>query len=85
VSNFAQQPGDANAWIARSRVFRRLIGASPETGADTLVYLAEGTPGADFPSGEYFVKRKATRASKQTYDAGLAAQLWDRSVAMTQP
>ena len=83
VTNFAQQPGDANNWIARSPVFRRLLGSSPETGADTLVYLAQGTPGTDFPSGEYFVKRKAARANKQAYDTGLAAQLWDRSVSMT--
>jgi NAD(P)-dependent dehydrogenase (short-subunit alcohol dehydrogenase family) len=84
ASNFAQQPGDTNAWIARSPIFRRLIGASPEAGADTLVYLAEGTPRTDFPSGEYFVKRKVARANKQAYDAGLAKQLWDRSFAMTQ-
>ena len=58
VTNFAQQPGDANNWIARSPVFRRLLGSSPETGSNTLVYLAQGTPGTDFPSGEYFVKRK---------------------------
>lgn len=61
-----------------------MIGASPETGADTLVFLAEGTAGADFPSGEYFVKRKVARANKRAYDAGLARQLWDRSVAMTE-
>jgi NAD(P)-dependent dehydrogenase (short-subunit alcohol dehydrogenase family) len=84
ASNFAQQPGDANGWIAQSTVLRRLIGASPESGADTLVYLAQGAPGADFPSGEYFVKRKAARANKQAYDAGLAAQLWGRSVSLTQ-
>ena len=33
ASNFAQQPGDANGWIAQSTVLRRLIGASPESGA----------------------------------------------------
>jgi NAD(P)-dependent dehydrogenase (short-subunit alcohol dehydrogenase family) len=84
ASNFAKQPGDANGRIARSALVR-LLASSPETGADTLVFLAEGTPGADFPSGEYFVKRKVARANKRAYDAGLAAQLWDRSVAMTQP
>ena len=36
------------------------------------------------PSGEYFVKRKVTRANKQAYDANLAQQLWARSVAMTE-
>jgi NAD(P)-dependent dehydrogenase (short-subunit alcohol dehydrogenase family) len=84
VSNFAQQPGDANAWAAQSAVFRRLIGKSPKTGADTLVFLAEGTPGVDFPSGAYLVKRKVARSSKQSHDADLAAQLWDASAAMTQ-
>jgi NAD(P)-dependent dehydrogenase (short-subunit alcohol dehydrogenase family) len=84
ASGFAQQPGDANGWIAQPRIFRRLLLSSPETGVGTLVFLAEGTPGADFPSGEYFVKRKVARANKQSYDTGLAAQLWDRSVTMTQ-
>jgi NAD(P)-dependent dehydrogenase (short-subunit alcohol dehydrogenase family) len=84
ASSFAQQPGDANGWIAQPRIFRRLLLSSPEKGADTLVFLAQGTAGADFPSGEYFVKRKVARVNKQAYDAGLAAQLWDRSVAMTQ-
>ena len=83
ASSFAQQPGDTNGWIVQSRVLRRLILSSPETGADTLVYLAEGTPGVDFPSGEYFVKRKAARANRQAYDADLAAQLWVKSVSMT--
>lgn len=84
ASNFAQQPGDANAWIARSPLVRRLLLSSPEKGADTLVFLAQGTAGTDFPSGEYFVKRKVARPNKQAYDTALAAQLWDRSVAMTQ-
>ena len=83
LTNFAQQPGDTNGRIAQSALLRRMA-SRPETGADTLVYLAQGTPGADFPSGEYFAKRKVVRASKQTYDAALAAQLWDRSVAMTK-
>jgi NAD(P)-dependent dehydrogenase (short-subunit alcohol dehydrogenase family) len=82
-TNFAQQPGDTNGWIAQSPTLRRLIVSSPETGADTLVHLAQGTPGVDFPSGEYFVKRKVARAKKQAYDADLAAKLWDRSVSLT--
>lgn len=83
ASNFAQQPGDTNGRIARSALLRH-VASRPETGADTLVFLAEGTAGTDFPSGEYFAKRKVVRASKQANDAGLAAQLWDRSVAMTE-
>jgi NAD(P)-dependent dehydrogenase (short-subunit alcohol dehydrogenase family) len=85
ASSFARQPGDANHWVTQTpRIVRRLLLSSPEKGADTLVFLAEGTPGADFPSGEYFVKRKVARAKKEAYDTSLAAQLWDRSVSMTQ-
>ena len=85
ASGFAQVPGDANHWVTQTpRIVRRLLLSSPEKGADTLVFLAEGTAGADFPSGEYFVKRKVARAKRQAYDTGLAAQLWDRSVSMTQ-
>jgi NAD(P)-dependent dehydrogenase (short-subunit alcohol dehydrogenase family) len=85
ASSFAQVPGDANHWVTQTpRIVRRLLLSSPEKGADTLVFLAQGTPGTDFPSGEYFVKRKVAHAKKQAYDTGLAAQLWDRSVSMTQ-
>lgn len=54
---------------------------SPETGADMLVYSAQGTPGADFPCGEYVVKRKVARANKQAYGADLAAQLQAKSIS----
>ena len=84
ASSYAQRPGDANGRIAQSFLVRRLLARSPETGADTLVFLAQSMPGTDFPSGQYFVKRKAARANKQAYDADLAAQLWDRSMTMTQ-
>jgi NAD(P)-dependent dehydrogenase (short-subunit alcohol dehydrogenase family) len=83
LTNLAQQPGDTNGRIARSALLRR-VASRPETGADTLVFLAQGTAGTDFPSGEYFAKRKVVRASKQAYDTSLAARLWDRSVAMTE-
>jgi hypothetical protein len=53
-----------------------------EEGADTLVFLAEGEPGWDFPSGEYFIKRRVAKLNKQAYDAKLARDLWDRSERM---
>ena len=55
---------------------------SPEQGADTLVFLAEGTPGVDFPAGEYFVKRKVAKANKQADEPALARELWNRSEEM---
>jgi NAD(P)-dependent dehydrogenase (short-subunit alcohol dehydrogenase family) len=81
-SNFARDPDSALRWIHRVPLVEQLVLHSPERGADTLVHLAEGSPGADFPTGEYFTKRKVARANKQAYDADLAAKLWDKSEAM---
>ncbi len=55
---------------------------SVEMGAGTLAWLAEGRPGADFPPGEYFYRRKVAKPNKQAFDADLARELWDRSEKM---
>jgi NAD(P)-dependent dehydrogenase (short-subunit alcohol dehydrogenase family) len=60
---------------------RHFLG-SPEKGADTLVWLCEGTPNKDWTPGEYYVKRKPHRTNKQVGDTALAAQLWERSTQM---
>jgi NAD(P)-dependent dehydrogenase (short-subunit alcohol dehydrogenase family) len=57
--------------------------ASPERGAAQLVWLAEGSPGADWRSGEYYAKRKVVRTNPQAYDDALAQQLWQRSSELT--
>ena len=64
--------------------FRNLFLKSPEQGADTLVFLAEGTPGQDYPTGRYFVRRRVARANRQAGDVALALGLWNRSVAMLE-
>ena len=52
----------------------------PEDGADELVWLAEGRPGVDWESGEFYVKRKTgTRLNPLANDVGLAEALWKRS------
>lgn len=60
---------------------RRLV-PTPETGARTLVYLAEGIPGEDYETGKYYRRNKVVRANRQADDGVLALQLWNRSVAM---
>ncbi|CAN5437317.1 SDR family oxidoreductase [soil metagenome] len=67
--------------IVYTTVLRRVL-ISPEKGADTLVWLASTEPGADWMSGEYYVKRKVAKANTQAYDADLSRELWDRSAAM---
>jgi len=65
---------------------RRLLGLiPPEEGADTLVWLAEGTPGRDWESGKYYVRRKETMPSRKARDAGLARALWEKSEAACAP
>jgi hypothetical protein len=54
--------------------------ASPEKGADQLVWLASTTPGVDWVSGTFYEKRRpARRINPQALDDDLARQLWGRS------
>ena len=62
-------------------VVSRLI-ATPEQGADQLVWLASTTPGVDWASGEYYAKGKIAKANRAADDPVLARELWKRSLAM---
>jgi NAD(P)-dependent dehydrogenase (short-subunit alcohol dehydrogenase family) len=55
---------------------------SPDKGADNLVWLINGTPGIDWVSGEYYIKKKVGRTNPQAADATLAREFWDRSAEM---
>ena len=52
---------------------------TPDQGADTMLWLINGTPGADWISGAYYAKRALAKANPQAYDAELARGLWDKS------
>ena len=60
---------------------KRLL-KTPEKGADMLIWLATTQPGTDWTSGDYYDKRRIARANKQAADAGLARQLWGRSLEL---
>jgi NAD(P)-dependent dehydrogenase (short-subunit alcohol dehydrogenase family) len=61
----------------------RLLILSADRGARPLVWLAEGTPSADWQSGVYYEKKKpATRNNPQAEDADLARRLWTRSAEL---
>lgn len=62
-------------------VFRFLL-ITPEQGADTLVWLAESTPGVDWVSGAYYAKRQIAKANPLAYDQALAAELWEKSARL---
>lgn len=82
-SSFSSAEGSAMRSVYTSFLGRFVL-QSPEKGAQTLVFLAEGTPGADYPTGKYFVRSKPARANKLAGDHLLALDLWNRSVAMLE-
>jgi NAD(P)-dependent dehydrogenase (short-subunit alcohol dehydrogenase family) len=79
ATNFA---AESDSWMRH--VYNNPIGrafmASPEQGADQLVWLAEGTPGSDWVPGTYYEKRRpASRTNPQALDGELAIWLWEKS------
>ncbi|MDK1327606.1 SDR family NAD(P)-dependent oxidoreductase [Arthrobacter sp. zg-Y1143] len=83
-SSFSSSEGSAMRSLYQAPFVRRLL-PTPEKGARTLLFLAEGTPGEDYPTGRYFERCKVARPNKQAGDAALALGLWNRSVAMLEP
>ena len=83
ASSFASPRGSALGWIYQNPLSRRFLG-SPDSGADTLVWLVENLPGRGCPSGGYFARRKPVRPARQAEDRELAIRLWDRSAEVLQ-
>lgn len=60
----------------------RTFGASPEAGADTVIYLA-ASPEVERVTGKYFTNRRETRSSPASYDETTARRLWEVSEELT--
>ena len=56
--------------------------ASPERGADTIVYLAS-SPDVTDETGGYYVKRQRREPSAAARDDAAARELWEISEEMT--
>lgn len=86
----ALHPGLVRTNIARNngllgRIVNLLIGAggvSASKGARTMTYLA-ASPEVEGLTGRYFVDCRDVPSSALSYDAGLAAGLWDLSERLT--
>jgi len=73
-------------FLTRSRVFRAVAGTPPHAGADQLVWLADGEPGRDWGSGEFYVKRRpGSRLNPLAHDPDLAHGLWEHSLRLLPP
>jgi NAD(P)-dependent dehydrogenase (short-subunit alcohol dehydrogenase family) len=80
ATNFSDGSTTAMRHIYRS-IFRLLL-TTPEQGSDTLVWLAQTTPGVDWYSGGYYVKRQLAKASPIAYNTAVARELWEKSAAL---
>lgn len=66
--------------LATNRLSRSLLLTTPDKGAEQLVWLAEGTAGVDWTSGEFYAKKVAGKGlNPLARDADLARRLWERS------
>ncbi len=81
ATNFASSTTTALGLLYRTRLGRRLM-ITPEQGADTLVWLAEGTPGRNWASGAYYEKRRPARTNPRAGDDALVDALWERSARL---
>lgn len=65
------------------RFIGNIVGASPEKGARTSLYLAT-SPEVEGVTGRYFVSQKEAQSSKLSYDKSLASRLWQVSAELTR-
>lgn len=84
ASGFGISDRGATGRFYRSQVGRRVM-VSADEGADTLVWLANGTPPRDWAPGQYYVKRCIARTSAAATDDALADGLWRASAALVGP
>jgi len=79
ATNFGKEAG--GMWPAMFTVLSPFE-LSPEKGAQTAIYLATAPDVANV-SGEYFVKSKPARSSKESYDVAAQERLWTLSEQVT--
>ena len=79
ATNFGKEAG--GMWPAMFTVLSPFE-LSPEKGAQTALYLATAPDVANV-SGEYFVKSKPARSSKESYDVAAQERLWTLSEQVT--
>jgi NAD(P)-dependent dehydrogenase (short-subunit alcohol dehydrogenase family) len=80
ATNFANDTPSLMRFAYRTPLSRLLTGVGQ--GGRRLTWLAEGTPGATWQSGEYYEKNKVAKVNPQVIDAALAEGLWQRSEAL---
>jgi NAD(P)-dependent dehydrogenase (short-subunit alcohol dehydrogenase family) len=82
ATGFASESTSLMRWVYQTPL-RHIAGLiSPDQGAQTLVWLAETTPGTDWVSGEFYEKLQIAKTNPQAADPALARAHWDRSAEL---
>ena len=84
-SSFARGTNSPMNLVYHTNLRKLLPVKTSEEGADTLVWLAEGTPGRDWESGGYYALRRPAAVSRKGRDDALARALWEKSEAYCRP
>ena len=83
ATSFASDTTSAAMKLVYANPLVRPFIASPERGADQLVWLSETRPGTSWQSGAYYEKRTiAGKVNPQSRDRDLARRLWDISCGL---
>jgi NAD(P)-dependent dehydrogenase (short-subunit alcohol dehydrogenase family) len=69
-------------WFGSFMKVAQLAAISPAEGAETMIYLAT-SPQVATLSEQYFVKKRAVKSSKASYDQTSAQRLWQLSAELT--
>ena len=80
ATNFAAD--STSPWRHAYKTLLNRFMLTPDQGADTLLWLINGTAGTDWISGAYYAKRALAKANPQAYDAALARGLWEQSAGL---
>lgn len=84
-SNFGRESSPATRLFYSLPMLKRLFMVTPMRGADTMVWLAGGTPGVTWQSGGFYANRQLARSWPEAADAGLAQRLWEESERLIGP
>lgn len=86
ATSFAKESRSPMKLIYQTRFLREAMKLrTPAQGADSLLWLAEGEPGRDWQSGQYYADRAPGQLSRQAQDEDLARGLWELSEQLLAP
>lgn len=80
-TNLGNSANTISGRFLRNKWINRWLRTS-EQGADTLVWLADGEPGVNYPVARYFGNRSVQPTARKATDPTLARQLWERTGAL---